>query len=610
MKKLEKLIFYRDNPFRSFVNTLLMLMHVITCMASVVMIVSFILKNGFVLNQYDVQVVGKLYHCVWIIFIVDFLLNVFLNFTESVKRYKMIAWFSNVILLTTLVPEYTSPPVYGELLKQGWEVLASTWFRVMILLFLSLQKISSLLVGFLGKHTNPSQILAVSFLGIILIGSAVLMLPKCTFDGITLSWIDSLFISCSAVCVTGLVPVDVATTFTPMGLTVIAVLIQIGGVGVMTLTSFFAMFFMGDTSIYNQLAVRDMLSSKSLNSLLSTLRYILLLTFVIELCGMASLWASVHGTLGMTLDEELSFAAFHSVSAFCNAGFSTLTGNLGNEMIIGQHTWFYVFIALLIVLGGIGFPILVNFKDIFVYYIKRVWVFVFHHKHLRRRTHIYDLNTKIVLVVTAILLFGGTLMLLLFEWNGAFAGMTVGQKLAHAFFNSACPRTAGFNSVDLTTLSVQSLLVYMLLMWVGGSSQSTAGGVKVNAFAASFLNLVSVLRGKDRVEIAGRQISYDSIRRSNATVVLSFIVLFTAVFFLTIFEPDIPVSSLIFESVSALSTVGSSLNITALLGSPAKVVIIMLMFIGRVGTLTLMLSFVKKKENQRYKYPSGTIIIN
>lgn len=579
-------------------------------MASVVIIVSFILKNGFVLNPYDVQVIDKLYYCVWVIFIADFLLNVFLNFTESVKRYKMIAWFSNTILLTTLVPEYTSPPIYGELLQQGWEVLASQWFRVMILLFLSLQKISSLLVGFLGKHTNPSQILAVSFMGIILIGSAVLMLPKCTFDGITLSWIDSLFISTSAVCVTGLVPLDVATTFTPMGLTVIAILIQIGGVGVMTLTSFFAMFFMGDTSIYNQLAVRDMLSSKSLNSLLSTMRYIIVLTFVIELCGMASLWMSVHGTLGMTVNEELAFAAFHSVSAFCNAGFSTLTGNLGNEMVLGRHTWFYVFISLLIILGGIGFPILVNFKDIFVYYVRRAWALVFRRTRVRRRQHIYDLNTKIVLIVTAVLLFGGMAMLLLFEWNGAFAGMSAGDKLVHAFFNSACPRTAGFNSVDLTTLSVQSLLVYMLLMWIGGSSQSTAGGIKVNAFAASFLNLVSVLRGKDRVEVAGRQISYDSIRRSNATVVLSFIVLFTAVFLLTIFEPDIPASRLIFESISALSTVGSSLNITPMFGTPAKIIIIMLMFIGRVGTLTLMLGFVKKKENLHYKYPSGTIIIN
>ena len=610
MRKLEKLIFYRDNPFRAFINRLLVLARGLSCMCAVVLIMCIIIRYGFELTAEDITNINQIFDFVWVVFIADFLLNVIFNFPNSVRQYKLIAWIINIILLTTLVPVYSTPPVYGEWLQMGWHILDSLWFRVSLLFLLSLHKLSALLVGFLGKHTNPSQILAISFLTIILIGSALLMLPRCTYVGTSLSWINSLFISTSAVCVTGLVPVDVSATFTPMGLTIIAILIQVGGIGVMTLTSFFAMFFMGDTSIYNQLAVRDMLSSKSLNSLISTMRYILVLTLLIELLGMFSIWASVHGTLGMTVNEELAFAAFHSISAFCNAGFSTMPGNLGNEMLLNHHTWFYIFISFLIILGGIGFPILVNFKDIFVYYVKRVFTFIFRKARMRRRQHIYDLNTKIVLYVTAFLVVGGTLFILMFEWNDAFAGMSVWQKITHAFFNAVCPRTAGFNSVDLTTLSVQSLLVYMLLMWIGGSSQSTAGGIKVNAFAASFLNLVSVLRGKDRMEIGGREISYDSIRRSNATVLLSFIVLFTAVFMLTIFEPSIPVSSLIFESISALSTVGSSLNITPLFGTPAKIIIIMLMFIGRVGTLTLMLGFVKKKENQHYKYPSGTIIIN
>ena len=610
MKRLEKIIFYRENPFRSFFDKLLLLIRGISCLSAIALIICVIIRFGFDLRAGDIAVINKVYNFVWVVFMAEFVLNVLFKFTDSVRNFKLVAWLINILLLTTLIPVYTSPPPYGEWLKFSWELLDTQWFKVALLLFLSIQKISYLLVGFLGKHTNPSQILAISFLTIILIGSVLLLLPRCTYASACLSWIDSLFVSTSAVCVTGLVPVDVPATFTPMGLTVIALLIQIGGIGVMTLTSFFAMFFMGNTSIYNQLAVRDMLSSKSLNSLLSTLRHILLLTLLIELLGMLSIWASVHGTLNMSVNEELAFAAFHSVSAFCNAGFSTMPGNLGNEMLINNHTWFYIFISFLIIFGGIGFPILVNFKDIFVYYTKRFFSLIFKKIHVRRRQHIYDLNTKIVLYVTSILLVAGTVVILISEWDNAFAGMSVWQKITHAFFNSACPRTAGFSSVDLTAMTVQSLLVYILLMWIGGSSQSTAGGIKVNAFAASFLNLITVLRGKDRVEISGREISYDSIRRSNATVLLSFIVLFTAVFLLTIFEPAIPVASLIFESVSALSTVGSSLNVTPLLGTPAKIIIVMLMFIGRVGTLTLMLGFVKKKENLHYKYPSGTIIIN
>lgn len=190
------------------------------------------------------------------------------------------------------------------------------------------------------------------------------MLPRCTVNGIT--WVDSLFTATSAVCVTGLVPVDVSTTFTTGGLVVIILLIQVGGLGVMTLTSFFAMFFMGNTSLYNQLVVRDMVSSNSLGSLLSTLLYILGFTLVIEGIGMISIWFSIHGTLGMTLEGELAFAAFHSISAFCNAGFSiTSWDNLGNSMVMTNHNWLFISVSFLIILGGIGFPILVISKILY-----------------------------------------------------------------------------------------------------------------------------------------------------------------------------------------------------------------------------------------------------
>lgn len=207
-----------------------------------------------------------------------------------------------------------------------------------------------------------------------MIGTGLLMLPRCTMNGI--SWVDSLFISTSAVCVTGLTSVDVASTFTPTGFVVIILLIQIGGLGVMTLTSFFAMFFMGNTSLYNQLVVRDMVSSNSLNSLLSTLVYILAFTLVIEGIGMLAIWGDIHGTMGMDLQEELAFSAFHAISAFCNAGFSTLPGNLGNPLVMTGHNPFFIYISLLIILGGIGFPILVNFKDIILYHLRRLWHFL------------------------------------------------------------------------------------------------------------------------------------------------------------------------------------------------------------------------------------------
>ena len=212
--------------------------------------------------------------------------------------------------------------------------------------------------------------------------------------------------------------------------------------------------------------------------------------------------------------------------------------------------------------------------------------------------------------LNVLLLLIGTLAIAAFEWNASFAGMSVADKWTQAFFNATCPRTAGFSSVDLASLSVQTLLVYLFLMWVGGGSQSTAGGVKVNAFAVVVLNLVAVLRGSERVEVFGRELSHDSIRRSNATVVMSLGVLFLFIFILSILEPKASLLALTFECVSALSTVGSSLNLTPQLCDASKLLVSLLMFIGRVGLITLMLGIVKQKKNTKYRYPSDNIIIN
>ena len=275
------------------------------------------------------------------------------------------------------------------------------------------------------------------------------------------------------------------------------------------------------------------------------------------------------------------------------------------------HNPFYIYISFLIILGGIGFPILVNFKDIILYHLRRFW------RGLRtwqwdgrRFYHLYNLNTRIVLIVTFLLLVLGTVSIALFEWNASFAGMSVADKWTQAFFNAACPRTAGFSSVNLAGFSIQTLMIYLFLMWVGGGSQSTAGGIKVNAFAVVVLNLIAVLRGTERVEVFGRELSYDSIRRSNATVVMSFGVLFIFIFIISMLEPKFSLLTITFECVSAISTVGSSLNATPYLCDTSKLLVALLMFIGRVGLLTLMLGVIKQKKLTKYRYPSGQIIIN
>ena len=609
MKLYHKYFLYQNKLLQPYIRSFLAATAVITYVASIAFLCALIYQYGFELTPETADKLNTLYKAVWIVFLADMSLHWLLEYADTRKKYRKLAWVLSILLYLTLVPVIFHRPEDNGSILMFWEILHSRLYHVVVLSVLSLLQLSNGLVRLLGKRTNPSLILAVSFFIIILVGTGLLMLPRCTISGI--SWVDSLFISTSAVCVTGLTSVDLTTTFTTEGFVVILLLIQIGGLGVMTLTSFFALFFMGNTSLYNQLVVRDMVNSKSLGSLLSTLLYTLGFTLVIETMGMITIWLSIHGTMGMNLEEELAFAVFHSISAFCNAGFSTLPGNLGNPLMMNNHNLFYALISILVILGGIGFPILVNLKEIIFYRLKRMTQFLLRkNKVSAKSVQLYNLNTRIVVTMTFLLLAVGTLILLAFEWNHAFAGMSIAEKCTHAFFNAACPRTAGFSSVDFSLFGIQSILIYILLMWIGGGAQSTAGGIKVNAFAVVILNLAAVIRGSQRVEVHGRELAHDSIRRSNATVVMSLIILFVSIFLLSWLEPTLPLLSLTFEAVSALSTVGSSLNLTPLLQESSKLVIVVLMFVGRVGLITMMLGIVKQKKNTKYKYPSDNIIIN
>ena len=609
MERLHKLFIYRKKLVRPYIEQLLKWMDIITYVMSALLIMTLVYEHGFLISFQEIGVINRLYHIVWVVFLVDTTLHLLLNYSDTRRKYRGLAWLLSVMLYLTLIPVVFHEPEIQGGIHTFWAFFNSRLYHVILLTLLSLLQLSNGIVRLLGRRTNPSLIFASSFLIFILIGAALLMLPRATYHGI--SFIDALFTATSATCVTGLVSVDVSSTFTPEGLFIIIMLIQIGGLGVMTLTSFFAMFFMGNTSLYNQLVVRDMVSSQSLSSLLSTLLYILGFTLAIEAAGMGIIFLGIHGTMDMTVREELAFSAFHSISAFCNAGFSTLPGNLGNEKLMNGHKTNKKTISFLIILGGIGFPILVNLYETVTYEVKRIW----HHyikgnKRMRRKIHLYNLNTRIVLIMTAILLIVGTVVIVVLEWNNAFAGMSPTDKWVQAFFNATCPRTAGFSSVGMTTFSMQTLLLMVILMMIGGGTQSTAGGVKVNVFAVVMLNLRAILIGADKVTIFNRELSHDSIRRSNATLILYLLVVFAGIFSLSLLEPQASIMALVFECTSALSTVGSSLDLTPTLGSDSKLIIIILMFVGRVGVLTLMSSIIKQKKITKYRYPSDNIIIN
>lgn len=602
-----RIFIFKNKYIMPYLNIAGRVINVLLALASLLVIATVTYRYGVNITPQEESTVHTLLRGMVDFFMLMVALRTALNFMQGIKKMRLPAKILMGLLYAMLLPElFNSPNEYFTSLL--WDILSNDVYMQVVLTLTAILELSNAIVGLLGRKTNPSLIFTVSFLAIICIGAGLLLLPKSTVDGISI--IDAFFVSTSAVCVTGLTPVDISAVFTPLGTFFILMLIQIGGLGLMTITSFFALFFMGNNSIYNQLAVSDVVSSKSITSLLNTVWRILAFTVLIEGIGFICMWASIHGKMGMSVESEIYFSIFHSISSFCNAGFSTLPGNLHNPLLNGNMSILLI-VSWLIILGGIGFPILSNFLHIVNYHIKRGIRFLIAGKvKLHSEQHLYNLNTKIVIITTGILLVGGTLLIAALEWNNAFSGMTVWEKICQAFFNAVTPRTAGYNSLDMASFSTHTLLIIILLMWIGGASQSTAGGIKVNAFAVAMVNLVSLVRGKPRVEVYNRELSDDSVNRANATIFMSLLLIFCSVFILTLLEPNLPVMNLFFEVVSAIGTVGLSLSTTPLLGFDAKVIIILLMFIGRIGLITLMLGIVRRSKRNRLTYPKDNIIIN
>ncbi|MEG1935036.1 MAG: potassium transporter TrkG, partial [Rikenellaceae bacterium] len=256
-------------------------------------------------------------------------------------------------------------------------------------------------------------------------------------------------------------------------------------------------------------------------------------------------------------------------------------------------------------------PIIANFRTILGYYYQKIIYRLSLKNHLHiKKTHLLNLNTKIVLSTTFILIVSGAVSIAFLEWNNAFASMSISQKLTQSIFCSVTPRTAGFNNIDTTLLSNATLIITIILMWIGGASQSTAGGVKINAFTTALLHVFASARGKRRLEIFGREIPQDSISRSNIAIIASLIVITISLIILTVTHPNISPSRLLFEIISALGTVGLSMNTTPLLSDFGKIIITLLMFSGRIGILSIVLCVLRKSKATQIRYPKDNIIIN
>jgi len=478
------------------------------------------------------------------------------------------------------------------------------WVKFAVI-FTFIREFSDLHINYKSAILNPAQLFIASFFSIILIGALLLMTPMATYSGI--SFLDSLFTATSAVCVTGLIVVDTATYFTVFGQTVILVLIQVGGLGILTFASYFSYFFKGGTTYENQLVLGDLMNSKTIGDVFSILKYILLITFTIELIAAFLIYSSISGANFSSQRDQIFFSVFHAVSAFCNAGFSTLTNNLYEEGFQYNYYLHLIIIATL-VMGGLGFPIVVNIMKYFKY--KIIQLFSFSKKKKKYRAWVINMNSRITLVTTFALILVGFIGYYVLEQNNTLANHNSLGKIVTALFGATTPRTAGFNTVDMTLLSYPTVIMMLLLMWIGASPSSTGGGIKTSTFAVATLNILSLAKGKTRVEIFRREIADITIRRSFAIISLSFIVIGIAIMLISIFDSELSLKDIAFEVFSAFGTVGLSLGITAKLSGISKIVLIIVMFIGRVNMLTLVIAVFKKEKRKNYRYPTEEIIIN
>lgn len=453
---------------------------------------------------------------------------------------------------------------------------------------------------------SPARLFVFSFLGLVLIGTVLLLLPFSTTNGITV--IDALFTSTSAVCVTGLVVVDTSSDFTLLGQIIIMLLIQSGGIGVLTFASYFSFFFKGKSTYQNQIALGDITSTHKLGEVFTTLKRILVVSLLIELVGAVWIFLSIDASLMPSVVQRVFFSIFHAVSAYCNAGFSTLPHGIMESGYVYNYS-FQLSLIFLLVLGGMGFPIVINILKYIKHIFKRLFGKILSHKDLYK-PWVLTLGSRVNLWMIAFLIVGGTLFIFINEYDNILQPHQGIGKLVTALFTATSPRTAGFNSIDYSGLHLTSIIIVIILMWIGASPASTGGGIKTSTFAVALLNIASLVKGKNDIEVYKRRISDTTIRRAFATMALSLLVIGLGVILISYFDKNVKLLDVIFECFSAYSTVGLSLGITSGISSASKLVLIAIMFIGRVTMLTILIALFRKMNNASYKYPTDEILIN
>lgn len=435
---------------------------------------------------------------------------------------------------------------------------------------------------------NPSLVLGLSFIILILTGALLLSLPFASADGKSLNFVDALFSATSASCVTGLIVRNTAEAWSIFGKVVIITLIQIGGLGTMTMVAWVSIFIGKRIGLSERMFIKEQWSAESLTGLIRLMRFATLFTLIVE--GLGALLLSFRLIPMYGIKKGLAFSVFHSISAFCNAGFDLF----GDSLVSFQDDYFVtLIIAALIILGGLGFIVYVDLLN----YPKK------------RRTR---RQTKLVLSTTVILLIGGMILFYFFESTNSstIGSMPMPQKVLASFFQSVTFRTAGFNSIDMGSMRDTTVFFSFLFMFIGGSPGSTAGGLKTTTFAIVMSSAFSTLKGQEDTVLFKRRVEEEIVRKAFSLFVIAIALVFVVAAFIVAFENGVfQFIDILFETISAFGTVGVTRGITGDLSSYSKLALSFTMYIGRIGPTTFAMGLFHDDHKKKYRYAEGKYIV-
>lgn len=441
------------------------------------------------------------------------------------------------------------------------------------------------------ERMTRTQVIAFGYFLVIALGTILLMLPIATNPGKQTNFLTSLFTATSATCVTGLVVVDTSTHWTLFGQIVILGMIQIGGLGFVTIGVLFAMFLNRKISLRMRGLLQESMNTSQVGGIVRLTKKVLKGTVIME--GIGAIVLSIRFIPEFGVQKGIGFSIFHAISAFCNAGFDLMgstTGEYSSLVSYSNDLLVNVVIMSLIVIGGIGFL---------------VWDDLTKNKfHFRR----YMLHTKIVLTATIVLIFGGAFLFYIFERHNLMANMGIKETILTSLFSSVTARTAGFNTIDTAGLTTSSKMLTSLLMFIGGSPGSTAGGIKTATIMVLFIYVGSNLRNSKECHIFGRRLEEDAVRKASNVAIISLIMASTASIAICYLQP-LSMEDVVFEVFSAIGTVGMSTGITRELNTVSRIIIILLMYCGRIGSMAFALSLLERKRAARVRYSVEKVMI-